>query len=73
MLDDQMHTFSDFSQDAAAVGGRLEFIRKTLEGDEKKFHGGFFSASLNNNQKNGSLVRQNALALNLFSSILDQF
>ena len=35
--DDQIHTFSDFSQDAAAVGGRLEFVRTMPDGKEKTF------------------------------------
>ena len=48
---DKIRTFSDFSQEANAVGGRLEFVREDEHGKETVFHGGFFSASLNSNQK----------------------
>ena len=39
--DDQIYTYSDFSQDSSAVGGRLEFVRLNEDGSCKTFHGGF--------------------------------
>ena len=48
--DDQIYTYSDFSQDSSAIGGRLEFIRTQPDGSYKTYHGGFFSVRLNNNQ-----------------------
>ena len=48
---DRLRTYSVFSQEANAVGGRLEFVRTDEKGKETIFHGGFFSASLNSNQK----------------------
>ena len=48
---DKIRTFSNFSQDSKAVGGRLEFVRTEANGKETTYHGGFFSACLNNNQK----------------------
>ena len=43
--DDKLETFSDFSADARAVGGRLEIIRQE-GGKEVRYHGGFFSVVL---------------------------
>ena len=43
--DDKLETFSDFSADARAVGGRLEIIRQE-NGKETRYHGGFFSVVL---------------------------
>jgi len=50
MPEDQINTFSDFSQDSCYVGGRLEFTGVQSDGPSKTYHGGFFSACLNNNQ-----------------------
>ena len=43
--DDQLHTYSDYSEDGRAVGGRLEIIR-TIDGKETKLLGGYFSVIL---------------------------
>ena len=40
--DDHIHTYSDFSQEAEAVGGRLEFVRKMQDGKERIFMGDSF-------------------------------
>ena len=42
---DKLRTYSDFSMDARAVGGRLEIVREE-DGEEKVYHGGFFSVVL---------------------------
>ena len=68
--DDQIHTFSDFSQDAAAVGGRLQFVRTTPDGKQETFHGGFFSATLNNYQKRWLPCEAECLGVKL---VLDHF
>ena len=43
--DDQLHTYSDYSEDGRAVGGRLEIIR-IIDGQEVKLLGGYFSVIL---------------------------
>ncbi len=43
--DDQLITYSDYSEEHNAIGGRLEIIR-VEDGVAKKLHGGFFSAIL---------------------------
>ena len=48
---DQIYTYSDFSQDSCAVGGRLEFERTYPDGSTKRYHGGFFSVCLKINHK----------------------
>ena len=48
---DKICTYSDFSQKANAVGGRLEIIRTSKDGTKTTYHGGFFSACLNTSQK----------------------
>ena len=42
---DQLHTFSDYSEDGRAVGGRLEIIRR-VDGQETTLLGGYFSVVL---------------------------
>ena len=42
---DKLSTFSDFSADARAVGGRLEILR-VIDGKEVRLHGGYFSVVL---------------------------
>ena len=43
---DRLQTFSDYSQEHNAVGGKLIIVRK-VNGKEIKLNGGFFSARLN--------------------------
>ena len=49
--DDRIITYSDYSEDSKAVGGRLEFIRIMEDGSEKTYHGGFFSACLSGSRR----------------------
>ena len=70
MPEDQINTFSDFSQDSCSVGGRLEFTRIQPDGTSKTYHGGFFSACLNNNQKRWLPCEAECLAVKL---VLDHF
>ena len=42
---DTIHTYSDYSQAARAVGGRMVIVRKE-DGKEKQLHGGYFSVVL---------------------------
>ena len=44
--DDRLQTYSDFSAEKNAVGGRLIIVR-TVDGKEMRLNGGFFSARLN--------------------------
>ena len=44
--DDKLQTYSDYSQEHCAVGGKLIIVRK-VGGKEVKLNGGFFSARLN--------------------------
>ena len=44
--DDKIQTFSDYSQEHNAVGGKLIIVRN-VNGKEVKLNGGFFSARLN--------------------------
>ena len=44
--DDRLQTYSDFSAEKNAVGGKLVIIRK-IENKEVRLNGGFFSARLN--------------------------
>ena len=50
--DDQLHTFSDFSADTGAVGGRLAILRKQPNGETVELVGGFFSVVLDRHKKN---------------------
>ena len=43
--DDQLITYSDYSEEHNAVGGRLEIVREE-NGQTKRLHGGFFSSIL---------------------------
>ena len=43
--DDQLHTYSDYSEDGRAVGGRLEIIRN-INGEKITLLGGYFSVVL---------------------------
>ena len=49
--DDTLHTFSDYSQDSKAVGGRMEIHRK-IEGEVVRLHGGYFSVVLDKYKQN---------------------
>ena len=40
---DQLFTYSDFSRDKKAIGGKLEFERKMPNGEVRRFLGGYFS------------------------------
>ena len=42
---DQLITYSDYSEENNAIGGRLEIVREE-DGQVKRLHGGFFSAVL---------------------------
>ena len=42
---DKLNTYSDYSADTRAVGGRLEIIR-VVDGKKKTLHGGYFSVIL---------------------------
>ena len=44
--EDTIKTYSDFSEESKAIGGRLEFVRTMEDGSKINFHGGFFSACL---------------------------
>ena len=44
--DDQLQTFSDYSQEHNAVGGRLVIVRN-VDGQQVRLNGGYFSARLN--------------------------
>ena len=67
---DEIFTYSDFSQDASAVGGRLEFVRTNVDGSKTTFHGGFFSACLNTSQRRWLPCEAECLAVKL---VLDHF
>ena len=67
---DKIYTYSDFSQQAGAVGGRLEFVRTSKDGTKTTYHGGFFSACLNTSQKRWLPCEAECLAVKL---VLDHF
>ena len=48
--DDQLITYSDYSEENNAVGGRMEIVREE-DGKVKRLHGGFFSAILSTVKK----------------------
>ena len=48
---DQIRTYSDYSTDAMAIGGRMEFTRHLEDGSTKTYHAGFFSVCLNSTQQ----------------------
>ena len=49
--DDTLHTFSDYSQENRAVGGRLIILRPNEKGGKDEFVGGFFSTILSRHKK----------------------
>ena len=48
---DQLHTFSDYSAEHKAVGGRLVILRKTEDGTTVELVGGFYSAVLDKHKR----------------------
>ena len=50
--DDTLQTYSDYSADSKAVGGRLVIIRKTDNNQTQELIGGFFSAILDKHKRN---------------------
>ena len=50
--DDCLRTYSDYSAENRAVGGRLVIVRNTQEGKPVELIGGFFSVVLNKHKKN---------------------
>ena len=48
---DRIRTYSDYSADTMAIGGRMEFTRDLEDGSTKTYHSGFFSACLNSTQQ----------------------
>ena len=50
--EDQLHTYSDYSAESRAVGGRLVIIRKDANGSTQELIGGFFSAILDKHKRN---------------------
>ena len=50
--DDQLQTFSDYSAETRAVGGRLIILRKQPNGDTIQLVGGFYSVILDKHKKN---------------------
>ena len=67
---DKLFTYSDFSQQTNAVGGRLEFTRTDANGKKSTYHGGFFSVCLNTSQKRWLPCEAECLAVKL---VLDHF
>ena len=48
---DKLNTYSDYSADTRAVGGRLEIIRM-VDGEKKTLHGGYYSVILDKFKSN---------------------
>ena len=59
---DRISTYSDYSQEKHAIGGRMEFTRTLKDGTLKKFHGGFFSAKVTECQTRWNPCESEALA-----------
>ena len=68
--DDQIFTYSDFSQDAKAVGGRMEIHRKNDDGSVSILHGGFFSACLSQTRQRWCPCESECLGVKL---VLEHF
>ena len=49
--DDELQTYSDYSADCRAVGGRLVILRKMPNGETVELVGGFYSAVLNKHKR----------------------
>ena len=49
---DKLHTYSDYSEEHRAVGGRMVIHRTEADGSIKTFNGGYFSAVLEDHKKN---------------------
>ena len=67
--EDTLHTYSDFSAQHNAVGGKLIIVRK-INGSEVKLNGGFFSARLNKFQSRWLPCEGEALSCKL---VLEHF
>ena len=67
--DDVLNTYSDYSEEHKAVGGKLIIIRQ-VEGKKTKLNGGFFSARLNGFQTKWLPCEGESLACKL---VLDHF
>ena len=50
--DDQLQTYSDFSAESRAVGGRMVILRKQQDGSTAELPGGFFNVILDKHKKN---------------------
>ena len=50
--EDQLQTFSDYSADTRAVGGRLVILRKQTDGSTLELIGGFYSVVLDKHKRN---------------------
>ena len=67
---DVLRTYSDYSADTKAVGGRLMIMRKQPDGSTKELVGGYFMRFCQNTSKIGSpvRVRQRESGLSLITS-----
>ena len=66
---DKLKTYSDFSKEHGAVGGRLVIVRETKEGT-KELNGGYYSARITKFQEQWLPCEGEALACKL---VLDHF
>ena len=66
---DKLHTYSDYSQDTKAVGGRLEIVR-VINGEVQKLHGGYFSVVLDKYKQKWSPCEAEACGVRL---VLEHF
>ena len=64
---DKLDVFTDFSESAKAVGGRLMITRKNDEGSTRTLLGGHFSCKLNLHQKNWLPCEGEALGVRLLA------
>ena len=67
---DIIHTWSDFSCEKMAIGGRMTMIRKMPGGEEKTLLGGFFSATLDQAKSRWLACEGEALAA---KAVLEHF
>ena len=65
---DQLYTYSDYSADNRAVGGRLVIVRKQEDGSQIQLIGGFFSAVLDKQKQHWIPCEGEACAIRLVLS-----
>ena len=65
-----IHTYSDFSQSSHSIGGRMEVVRKSQDGKEKRLPAGHFSVMLDKHKSNWLACEGEALGCKL---VLEHF